>query len=58
MDIKPADKTDFDLISLGEGMVRFSPPGHGRIEFSQVFEAWVGGAEYNFAYACAGESRP
>ncbi len=34
-------------------MVRLSPPGHGRIEFSNLLEVWVGGGEYNVAYALA-----
>jgi len=49
--IKTVEETKFDLISLGETMVRFSPPGHQRIEFAPNFEAWVGGGEYNVAYA-------
>ena len=43
----------FDLLSLGECMVRLAPPGHGRIEFARVLEVDVGGGEYNVAYACA-----
>src|SRR5205814_7480759 len=43
----------YDLLSLGEMMVRLSPPGHGRIEFSPTLEVWVGGGEYNVAYALA-----
>ncbi len=42
-----------DLVSLGECMVRLSPPGHGRIEFANQLEVWVGGGEYNVAYALA-----
>jgi 2-dehydro-3-deoxygluconokinase len=42
-----------DLMSLGECMVRLSPPGHGRIEFATNLEIWVGGGEYNVAYALA-----
>lgn len=38
-------------MSLGECMVRLSPPGHGRIEFASALEVWVGGGEYNVAYA-------
>ncbi len=34
-------------------MVRLSPPGHGRIEFSPTLEVHVGGGEYNVAYALA-----
>lgn len=43
----------FDLLSLGECMVRLAPPGHGRIEFSKTLEVDVGGGEFNVAYACA-----
>ncbi|MFZ4622271.1 MAG: PfkB family carbohydrate kinase, partial [Bacteroidota bacterium] len=49
--IKSASETKFDLISLGETMVRLSPPGHQRIEFTPSLEVWVGGGEYNVAYA-------
>jgi 2-dehydro-3-deoxygluconokinase len=43
----------FDLMSLGECMLRLSPPGHGRLEFANSLEVWVGGGEYNVAYALA-----
>jgi 2-dehydro-3-deoxygluconokinase len=46
-------KNELDLVSLGECMLRLSPPGHGRIEFSNLMEVWVGGGEYNVAYALA-----
>lgn len=49
--IKPEKECEFDLISLGECMIRLSPPGHQRIEFATHFEAWCGGGEYNAAYA-------
>jgi 2-dehydro-3-deoxygluconokinase len=42
-----------DLLALGEGMVRLSPKGHQRIEFAPEMEVWVGGGEYNVAYAGA-----
>jgi 2-dehydro-3-deoxygluconokinase len=32
-------------------MIRLSPAGHGRIEFAPALEVWVGGGEYNVAYA-------
>ena len=51
MNIKPASNCQYDLLSLGECMVRLSPPGHGRIEFATSLEIWVGGGEYNVAYA-------
>jgi 2-dehydro-3-deoxygluconokinase len=53
MEIKPADRCAYDVVTMGECMIRLSPPGHGRIEFAPYFEAWVGGAEYNVAYALA-----
>jgi 2-dehydro-3-deoxygluconokinase len=49
--IRPETECDLDLISLGECMVRLSPPGHGRIEFATTLEVHVGGGEYNVAYA-------
>ena len=49
--IKPADSCKFDLVSLGECMIRLSPPAHGRIEFAPTLEVWVGGGEYNVSYA-------
>jgi 2-dehydro-3-deoxygluconokinase len=51
--IKPARETEFDLLTLGECMVRLSPPGHQRIELTPVFEAYAGGGEYNVSYALA-----
>src|SRR5687767_11514383 len=51
--IRPASEYQFDLVSLGETMIRLSPPGHGRVEFSPVLEVWVGGGEYNVSYALA-----
>jgi 2-dehydro-3-deoxygluconokinase len=51
--IKPKDVCELDLVSLGECMIRLSPPGHGRLEFASTLEVWVGGGEYNVAYALA-----
>jgi 2-dehydro-3-deoxygluconokinase len=51
MDLKPADRASFDVVTLGEAMVRFSPPGHGRLEFAPSFDVHVGGGEYNVAHA-------
>ncbi len=53
MNIRDPQGSKYDLMSLGECMVRLSPPGHGRIEFSPVLEVWVGGGEFNVAYALA-----
>lgn len=51
--IKTAEQTTFDLLSLGECMIRLSPPGHQRIELTSYFEAYAGGGEYNVSYALA-----
>jgi len=48
---KSADACELDLLSLGECMIRLSPPGHQRIELTPYFEAYAGGGEYNVAYA-------
>jgi 2-dehydro-3-deoxygluconokinase len=49
--VKSAESCKFDLVALGESMIRLSPAGHGRIEFAPALEVWVGGGEYNVAYA-------
>jgi len=46
--IKPADRCAFDLVSLGEVMLRLDP-GEGRIRTARHFQAWEGGGEYNVA---------
>jgi 2-dehydro-3-deoxygluconokinase len=51
--LRDASKSKYDVLALGECMVRLSPPGHGRIEFSKVLEVDVGGGEFNVAYACS-----
>lgn len=51
--LRPEKDCAFDLMSLGECMIRLSPPGHQRIELTPVFEAYAGGGEYNVAYALA-----
>jgi 2-dehydro-3-deoxygluconokinase len=38
----------FDIVSLGEVMLRFDP-GAGRIRTSREFHVWEGGGEYNVA---------
>src|SRR5438034_5388619 len=53
MQIKGQGEARFDLLSLGECMIRLSPPGHGRIEFANSLEVHIGGGEYNVAYALA-----
>jgi len=51
LNVRDESSCELDLLSLGECMVRLSPPGHGRIEFANLLEVWVGGGEYNVAYA-------
>jgi 2-dehydro-3-deoxygluconokinase len=51
--IKTAESCAIDHVALGECMIRLSPPDHGRIEFAPSLEVWVGGGEYNVAYALA-----
>ena len=53
LNIKTQNETELDLLSVGECMIRLSPPGHGRIEYANTLEVWVGGGEFNVAYALA-----
>lgn len=51
--IRAEKDCELDLVSLGECMIRLSPPGKGRVEFANTLEVWVGGGEYNVSYALA-----
>ncbi len=53
LNIRPQSECEFDAMSLGECMVRLSPVNHGRIEFANLMDVWVGGGEYNATYALA-----
>ncbi len=46
--IKTKEDCRWDLISLGEVMLRLDP-GQGRIHTTRTFQAWEGGGEYNVA---------
>jgi 2-dehydro-3-deoxygluconokinase len=46
--ILDARSTRYDLVSLGEVMLRLDP-GDGRIATTRTFQAWEGGGEYNVA---------
>src|SRR6267142_833623 len=48
LNIKPKDKCRWDLLSLGEVMLRLDP-GEGRIHTTRNFQVWEGGGEYNVA---------
>ena len=46
--VKSPESCAYDLISLGEVMLRLDP-GEGRIRTARSFRAWEGGGEYNVA---------
>src|SRR4030088_3516651 len=46
--IKPKSKCKFDLVSLGEVMLRLDPRDT-RVSTTRLFHAWEGGGEYNVA---------
>lgn len=48
LQVRPADECRFDILSLGEVMLRLDP-GEGRIRTTRQFRAWEGGGEYNVA---------
>ena len=47
------ENADFDLIGLGEVMLRLSPPDKEKISQSEVFEKNCGGSEFNVASGAA-----
>ncbi len=48
LNIKPAGSCHYDLVALGEIMLRLDP-GEGRIRTAREFRVWEGGGEYNVA---------
>lgn len=48
LEIKPAASCKYDMIALGEIMLRLDP-GEGRVRTARHFQAWEGGGEYNVA---------
>jgi len=48
LDIRPRESCRWDLVALGEVMLRLDP-GEGRISTARSFQAWEGGGEYNVA---------
>src|SRR3977135_2725026 len=46
--IKSKDRCRWDVVSLGEVMLRLDP-GEGRVHTSRSFQVWEGGGEYNVA---------
>ena len=48
LDLRPAESCRWDLVALGEVMLRLDP-GEGRIATTRSFRVWEGGGEYNVA---------
>ncbi|HVF88354.1 MAG TPA: sugar kinase [Pyrinomonadaceae bacterium] len=48
LNVKPKSECRWDLVSLGEVMLRFDP-GDGRVSTTRQFQVWEGGGEYNVA---------
>src|SRR5438445_5979784 len=48
LNTKPANSCKYDLIALGEIMLRLDP-GVGRVRTAREFKVWEGGGEYNVA---------
>ena len=48
LEIKPARSCAYDMIALGEIMLRLDP-GEGSIRTTREFKVWEGGGEYNVA---------
>jgi 2-dehydro-3-deoxygluconokinase len=46
--LKPSEACSYDLVSLGEVMLRMDP-GEARVHTSRRFNVWEGGGEYNVA---------
>src|SRR5947207_15526082 len=48
LEIRPKSECRWDLVSLGEVMLRLDP-GDGRVATTRRFNVWEGGGEYNVA---------
>ncbi|HPC94460.1 MAG TPA: sugar kinase [Sedimentisphaerales bacterium] len=48
LDLRPASECKYDILSLGEIMIRLDP-GDERIHTTRHFRVWEGGGEYNVA---------
>ena len=48
MQLRAREECRYDLLSLGEVMLRLDP-GEGRVATTRTFQAWEGGGEYNVA---------
>ena len=52
VDVRPAADCRYDVLALGEVMLRLDP-GESRIRSARAFHAWEGGGEYNVARGLA-----
>ena len=48
LNVKPKENCRWDVVSLGEVMLRLDP-GDGRVHTTRTFQVWEGGGEYNVA---------
>src|SRR4051812_45237048 len=48
LNVKPPGSCKYDMVALGEIMLRLDP-GEGRIRTAREFKVWEGGGEYNVA---------
>src|SRR3954463_7862431 len=48
LNVKPPGSCEYDLVALGEIMLRLDP-GEGRVRTAREFKVWEGGGEYNVA---------
>lgn len=48
INVKPKEECTYDILSMGEVMLRLDP-GEGRVRTARQFRAWEGGGEYNVA---------
>ncbi|MEX0860742.1 MAG: hypothetical protein WD017_07410, partial [Cucumibacter sp.] len=48
LEIRPAENCRYEIISLGQIMLRLDP-GEGRVRTARHFRVWEGGGEYNVA---------
>ena len=47
MQVNPSLDGSYDLLTLGETLLRLSPPGQQRLDQARLFEIGVGGSELN-----------
>lgn len=53
LNLKPAGSRPYDLLTMGEILLRLSPPGYERLSVCSSFDKYLGGAELNVASGAA-----